>query len=272
MIDKLIMLYCVCDDVLRACHVKADKQAKMDETEVLFVALAGAMLFGGSYRRARWFLKGHGYIPNMLSESRLNRRLHSFDTDLLYLIFHLISRIFTARNSSNEYIVDSFPVEVCHNIRIFRCHVFKGESFRGYCASKQSYFYGLKVHLVTTCAGEPVDFSLSPGGASDIVSLRKMPLAIPAGSLLYADAAYQDQLYEDLLAEEGISLCAQRRGNQKRQWSPSMRYVQGVKRRRIETSISRIKQLMSARIEAVTAKGFSLKICFFLLASAISCI
>jgi len=32
-----------------------------------------------------------------------------------------------------------------------------GKAFRGYVASKRRYFYGLRVHLVTTAAGEPVE-------------------------------------------------------------------------------------------------------------------
>ncbi len=52
-----------------------------------------------------------------------------------------------------EYIIDSFPVKLCHNIRTGRCRLFWEEKYRGYNASKREYFYGVKIELVTTADG-----------------------------------------------------------------------------------------------------------------------
>lgn len=72
---------------------------------------------------------------------------------------------------------------MCDNIRIRRCRIYplveeegrvgdgpepKKKSFRGYIASKRRYFYGLRVHLVVTGAGEPVEFSLAAGSEADV--------------------------------------------------------------------------------------------------------
>jgi hypothetical protein len=54
-------------------------------------------------------------------------------------------------------------VPVCDNIRIPRAHIYKDEEFRGYNASKRRYFYGVKVHLLTTQDGEPAPVFLYPG-------------------------------------------------------------------------------------------------------------
>ncbi len=66
------------------------------------------------------------------------------------------------------YAVDSLPVPVCDNIRIRRCRLYPlkepgANAFRGYVPSKRRYFYGLRVHLVGTGAGEPVEFALAAG-------------------------------------------------------------------------------------------------------------
>ena len=57
-------------------------------------------------------------------------------------------------------------------VRIRRCKLYPpqehGEAFRGYIASKRRYFYGLRVHLVTTGAGEPVEFCLAAASEADI--------------------------------------------------------------------------------------------------------
>ena len=64
---------------------------------------------------------------------------------------------------SNQFVVDSFPMNVCKNIRINRCRIYQGEEFRGYNKSKKEYLYGLKVNMDATAEGRPVEVILSPG-------------------------------------------------------------------------------------------------------------
>ncbi len=112
---------------------------------------------------------------------------------------------------------------MCDNIRIRRCRLYPLEgdgtanaSFRGYIPSKRRYFYGLRVHLVVTGAGEPVEFALAAGSEADIVVFKELNLDLPKGSIIYADKAYTDYDYEDLLEEVGLHLKAQRKKNSKR--------------------------------------------------------
>lgn len=56
------------------------------------------------------------------------------------------------------YLVDSFPASVCENIRIPRTRIYGAEEgpserFQGYIASKDEYFFGVKVHLLVTTWG-----------------------------------------------------------------------------------------------------------------------
>ena len=62
------------------------------------------------------------------------------------------------------------PRPVCKNIRISRCRLVKGESFRSYNASKREYFYGYKVHLITAADGRIVEFDFTPGSVYDQVA------------------------------------------------------------------------------------------------------
>ena len=73
--------------------------------------------------------------------------LHSL-TDLLADLFFALGIIFKNLNLSSVYLIDSFPVAICKNIRICRAILVKGEEFRGYNASKREYFYGFKVHVI----------------------------------------------------------------------------------------------------------------------------
>jgi len=49
----------------------------MNNAEVVMVSWVASWFFGDKWEKARMFLKEKGYIPNMLSKSRLCRRLHA---------------------------------------------------------------------------------------------------------------------------------------------------------------------------------------------------
>ncbi len=95
-----------------------------------------------------------------------------------------------SNNPEQTYVVDSLPIPVCDNIRIRRCRLYPpqehGGAFRGYIASKRRYFYGLRVHLVVTGAGEPVEFSLVAGSEADVSVFKDLELDLPEGSTLFA--------------------------------------------------------------------------------------
>ena len=61
--------------------------------EVLTTAFTAAFFCRGHLESARWMLKQHDYIPQMLSKSRFRRRLHRLNS-LLMLLFKLLARIF----------------------------------------------------------------------------------------------------------------------------------------------------------------------------------
>ena len=72
--------------------------------------------------------------------------------------------------------MDSFPIPACDNIGIFRSKIFTGEQYRGYIASENRYFYGLRLHLVSTTNQEPVEWIVTPGAQSDINAFKKLHL------------------------------------------------------------------------------------------------
>ena len=111
-----------------------------------------------------------------------------------------------ALNAQSIYIIDTYPVAACDNIRISRSKLYTEETYRGYQVSKKRYFYGIKVHLLVTATGEPVEFFFTPGSVGDIEGLWIYPFDIPTDSVVYADKAYNDYRVEDALAEAGIEL------------------------------------------------------------------
>lgn len=265
MIDKTIAIYTFIDDLLKLLGHQEDKKRKLTDAEVITTAIIAASYFGGHIDHARSFMQGTKLIPNMLDKSRFNRRLHGIGENITILFLQIGEHIKQV-SSCQDFIVDSFPIPVCDNIRISRSKLVKGEEYRGWKASMRRYFYGIKVQLITTKDGVPVEFCIVPGGQADIKGLHQLPLSLPAGSELYADAAYTDYGIEDMLREEGIQLRSHRKKNSRRKDAPWVSYLKGVIRKQIETSISQIKGLFLGKIHAVTLRGFLIKILLFLLA------
>jgi Transposase DDE domain len=268
--DKIIATFCLCDDLLKAMHHQENCQCQMNDAEILTTAFIASLFFRGNHESARAMLKQHGYIPHMLSKSRFNRRLHRIK-EIFLVFFDFLAQIWKTLNTEAVYVIDSIPIAVCDNMRIRRSKIYSDEDFRGYQASKKRYFYGLKIHLMVTQDGQPVECFLTPGGFGDVDALKYYAYALPDGSIIYADKAYNDYEIEDLLKEvDHIQLLPMRKKNSKRALSPSIAFVQSYHRKRVETAGSLIAQLLPKSIHAVTSQGFELKVVLFVIASSLN--
>jgi hypothetical protein len=83
--EKIIATYCLCDDLLYAMQHHEDPQGQMSAAEVLTTAFPAAFFFRGNLESARWMLKPHACMPQMLSKSRFRRRLHRLKAPLILL-------------------------------------------------------------------------------------------------------------------------------------------------------------------------------------------
>jgi hypothetical protein len=275
--DTIITIYCLCDDFLKAMRRFDDPQVRLSTAEVMTVPLVAATFFGANIDETCRFLREYGYMPKMISKGRFNHRLHAIDPALWQGLFSLLAEFFKRNNSERTYAVDSLPVAACDNIRIRRCRLYPpeehGEAFRGYVSSKRRYFYGLRVHLVVTGSGEPVEFSIVAGSEADVSIFKDLRLDLPEGSMICADKAYTDYHYEDLLKEAAdLHLKAQRKKNSKRPMPAWEEFLSKPVRKYIETVFSGITNLFSKKIHSVTSRGFELKIVWFLLAFSIQCL
>jgi hypothetical protein len=264
--DKIIAVYCIVDDLLKGIGHHERSNRKMSDSEIITTALVSALYFGGNQDNGRGFMKMTGMIKGMLDKSGFCRRLHGLEA-LICSLFFQIGHHLKSMAGAAEYIMDSFPVAVCHNMRISRCRLLRGSQWRGYTASMRQYFYGVKVQVLTTSKGIPVEFCFMPGREHDITALGQLPLDVAAESRIYADNGYMNQQTEDEIWQAGqIKLMVQRRANNKIQDTPWIRFIKQYMRKPIETTFSGIKNLFPKKIHAVTAKGFFLKIVLFIVA------
>lgn len=262
--SEIVAIYCLCDDLLKAMRHREDRQCQMSDAEVMTTAIVAARYFGGNVELARALLRRPNYIPTMLSRSRLNRRLHRVKRHFLTL-FAALGEHWKALNESGTYVIDSFPVVACDQYRILRARRYQGEAYRGYMASRRRYFYGLKLHLLVTAQGQPVEFFLTPGRYADVTAMRWFDFELPEGAEIYADKAFNDYRFEDELKELGLGLWPIRKKNSQRPYPYWWTAWVSTKRKVIETTGSLLQRYLPKSIHAVTAAGFEMKVVLFVL-------
>jgi hypothetical protein len=266
---QIIVVYCLSDDMLKALHHHEDKQCRMSDAEVMTTAIVAGLYFKGNFCAASRFLYDGNYIPNMLGKSRFNRRLHRI-ADVFLTLFLRLGETWKQLNGKSVYVIDSYPIAVCDNYRIRRSKIYQGEAWRGYIASKKRYFYGLRIHIMVTEQGEPVEFFLEPGAMSDTHALGLYNFDLPESTMVLGDKAYNDYTIEDIMKEAGVILAPIRKKNSLRSFPSFFAYFQSSIRKVVETTGSLIERLLPKSIHAVTAKGFELKVALFVLASSIN--
>ena len=132
---------------------------------------------------------------------------------------------------------------------------------------KKKYYYGVKVHMITTTLGAPVEFLITPASIADITALKAMQIDVRFGSTLYGDRAYTDYSFEDVLRDSmDVRLIPERKPCLRRQHSGPLRYLQSVCRKRIETVFSQITRIFPKSIRAATRRSFILRILLFIIA------
>jgi Transposase DDE domain len=107
--------------------------------------------------------------------------------------------------------VDSTPIECGRSKDTARRSDLAGYAQYGYCASHSRYFWGLRLHLLTTLHGLPVGFALAGTKADErqvLLSILDDPAltAGRAGQIILSDKNYYGRGFEATLAGAGLIL------------------------------------------------------------------
>jgi hypothetical protein len=270
MIDRIIAIYCICDDFLKSQGVEHWPNIKMTDAELIATFILAHTDFYGNIDKARVFLHEHDYIPRMLGKSRFSRRIHRIDDSIWHQLIQYAAKKGTIFGLPNEFIVDSFPVRVCQSIRMSRTRLFPDSKFVGFNACRNEFFRGVKIHALVTTYGRPWIVWMTPGNVHDNRAYKeKAPwMEMVPGSKTYGDNAYSDEALENLLELRGQRLIADRRENSTRPLHVrDFLDLKGI-RKVVETTFSRIMALMPRKIHAVTENGFKLKAMGFVVGMA----
>ena len=254
----IITVFVVFDELCQTLLPAPKYRPKMVPAEILTVAVVAARYFGNHLERALLVMAQAGYIPKArcLSVSRFNRQLHRHGAFLELCLETLLE----LSRSGEAFIIDSLPVPVCKRARARRCRKVRGRDFCGYCAAKKEKFFGWRLHLICTPAGQPVAFELLPGAYHDLTPIYELTVDLPKDATLYGDKGYNDATSERfLLADGGVRLVPIRKKNMKRHdWADE--YDLRLYRKSIETVNSQLESMGLERLRARTNGGFDIKV------------
>lgn len=203
---------------LEGVQLKADntkksrkKPCKLSDSEVITILIAFHL---GGYRNLKHFYTQYvqvhlkGDFPDTVS---YNRFVELQQKALFPMVIFL--KMMRLGSCTGISFVDSTPLRVCNNKRIFRHKVFDGIAKRG--KSTMGYFFGFKLHLVVNEKGEILNFVITPGNVDDREPLKDSNFLNKIFGKLFADKGYiGKQLFEQLFVE-GIHLITGLKRNMK---------------------------------------------------------
>lgn len=208
-------LYVTIDDALvEHPHWAPERPAvgiapRLSDAELLTLAVLQALL--GFTSEARFIRHAHAHLrawfPYLPNRSGYNKRLRHSAQMLQHVIGHLARQC--PSFTDDLWLVDSTPVECGRSRQTVKRSDLAGWAEYGYCPSHSRYFWGLRLHLITTPSGLPIAYALTGAKtderdtALDMIALAG--LARP-GQTLIADKGYRRASFETELNDAGITL------------------------------------------------------------------
>ena len=135
-----VVVYVISDEILKLLGCKDEQQAKMSNAEVMTFAILAAKHFHSNYKMARYICKNLRLFPTILSNSRLNRRIHLIPWECWNAVFRFLALFFKQTSTNQTFVVDSFPVSWCQKNRIDKRKFFFGETVFRLCSFKKTLF------------------------------------------------------------------------------------------------------------------------------------
>lgn len=266
-----IIVYCVVSDFIelmggqQGLRQSNNNNPVFTDAEVITIVLVG-QLAGENSQRAWHRHVRKNYIelfPNLCSRTRFARREAQLHNLICYFQQNLCSLL--SASSSRQFLVDSFPIELCNIQRLkSSSQPFEGDGANiGYCAAKKLHYYGFKCHIVTDLRGVPIFICLTSASKSDLHSFEfvveeMLKLGIIKSEIIYiGDKGYVGQEFQHYIHRfYGVTLISMQREYPKSMnKSSALNQLLQKTRKIIETTIN----LFSLEINAGHTKRRTIK-------------
>lgn len=234
---QMAEIYCFVDDFLKAHPRRArwrrspNASPAFTDAEVITVALLQGC-FGCATLKKTYQLVSDNWrsaFPRLCSYKQWLSRLHALAA--------LVGGLLGAARRGDEhgarlYLLDAKPIAVCRPIRHGRVRLLR-EDGAYFGKSTAGWFFGFKLHVITTAGGHILCGLLTGGNTNEREAAVALGYAVDGGSAL-ADGGYRSAPLARALAEEAELLLITP------QESGARRALVSSLRERVETSFSQL--------------------------------
>jgi len=215
---KLIELYClIChiydnNQVLKQQRLSNFKPVFTDQEMVTCYFLA--MLNNQHNKQEIYtYVSRHWleWFPHLPSYQAFSYRLNNLSADFALIFNSLLQAKLEKENFdfSDDSVIDSFPVMLKRGKQAKSCQTAKQIADFGYCASKDIYYWGVKLHNLAIRRLKrlplPATVFFSAASNHDLTAFKEQNPPVPT-KILFADKAYSDETLKLDLAARGVTL------------------------------------------------------------------
>jgi hypothetical protein len=215
-------LYVTADDLLAAhpervpARPRVGIKPQITDAELITLSVIQALLGFTSEDRFLRYARKHlaGMFPYLPKQSGYNKRLRKLADTMAWLVGALAAQ--TSITSDDVWLTDSSPVECGRSRETQQRSNLAGWAEYGYCASHSRFFWGLRLHLVTTVHGLPLGWALTGAKADErqvlaqiidqTPALAHALVTNPARQIMIGDKNYFGRDFEAGLNSAGIEL------------------------------------------------------------------
>lgn len=214
---ELYLLICRLYDthpVLKQQRLSNNHEPSFSDEELLTVYLFGHMQGLTTQRRIYDYIRNHWgeWFPALPAYQSVNCRLNELAPAFELLITELLTTQAWRVAATDDRLIDSVPVMLARGTRANRARVAPELADTGFCATKQQYYRGVKLHFIAARRVRelplPEKIHLSQASMHDLQALREVRPSLPSGCGLFADKAYFHSEMEEECKERGWFLVA----------------------------------------------------------------
>lgn len=245
--EQLILVYCWADDAIKSKNNRGDwrksnNKPKCADAEIIAVAMMQGYFGCATLKRAYLLVKANDpeAFPHLPSYKQWLARWHQLSFQMGAIIENVPLSI---TDLDEIYLIDSYPISVCQPIRHARVNLLREEGAY-FGKGTKGWFFGFKLHVLSTRTGQIVGAVLLPTSYDDRAGARMLTSLLEEGSLAIADLGYRGEKFQlAIYEEEGVLFLTRADiGDQK------LKIIHSIIRERVEGVFSSLWARFATRV------------------------
>ena len=252
--EQLVLVYCLVDDSLKSEKNggnwrKSNNQPKCTDAEIIAVAMMQSYFGCATLKRTYLLVKANDpkAFPQLPGYKQWLQRWHQLSFQMGAILESIPLNI---KDLDEIYVIDSFPIPMCQEIRHPRVNLLRDEGAY-FGKGTKGWFFGFKLHVLSTRTGQIVGAVLLPTSYDDRAGARMLASLMEEGSLAIADLGYRGEKFQlEMYEEEGVLFLTRADIDKER-----LKIIHSLIRERVEGVFSSLWARFATRVYSRSWRG-----------------